>query len=380
MTTSTDDGLRRLTPAEFRDVIGHFASGVTVITTLYDGEPYGTTASAVSSLSLEPPMLLICMNKQSSTGQAISAARRFAVNILAEDQPDAALRFAGKGKDKFTGVKMVTGGRGEPLLRDALATLECQVVQEVTGGTHWVFLAAVERASARAGTPLAYFRGQFGRLELGHDETALREIRTRVLSREIPVSEPLDLADLAERLAVPRGSVYHALAKLAGEGLVTRDAEGAFVVAPVTFEAVQDALQSRAAIEMGVAAERAGRLKPEELAGFRRLLEEMRAVRESDEETWVRALTAFLEYGVRLAGNGTLLDAYRRINIPAIILNLRSRSLLPNLPARDVGDHAALVDAYAAGDSAAAFAAIRRRTDLAISGVRKEIVSVGGQI
>src|ERR1700674_171452 len=96
--------VRNLTPEEFRDVIGRFASGVTVITTVHDGIPYGTTASAVRSLSLEPPMLLICMNQQSSTGQAIAAAGHFAVNILAEEQPDAAARFATKSPDKFHGI------------------------------------------------------------------------------------------------------------------------------------------------------------------------------------------------------------------------------------------------------------------------------------
>src|ERR1700736_5661352 len=100
------DELRRLTPEEFRDVIGHFASGVTVITASHDGEYKGTTASAVSSLSLEPPMVLICLNKESSTARAVAAAGRFAVNILGEDQADEAMRFAKRAAtgDKFTGV------------------------------------------------------------------------------------------------------------------------------------------------------------------------------------------------------------------------------------------------------------------------------------
>src|SRR5437870_9520643 len=85
---------RTLTSDEFRDVISHFASGVTVITALQDGRPFGTTASAVASLSLEPPMLLICMNKQSDTGRAVARSKRFGVNILGADQVDLARRFA----------------------------------------------------------------------------------------------------------------------------------------------------------------------------------------------------------------------------------------------------------------------------------------------
>src|SRR4029079_18526366 len=125
---------RSLTSDEFRDVISHFASGVTVITALHDGRSYGTTASAVTSLSLEPPMLLICMNKQSETGRAVALSKRFGVNILGADQADLAERFAQKGGDKFAGVAVTPGKWGEPLFDDALATLECRGDDETIGG------------------------------------------------------------------------------------------------------------------------------------------------------------------------------------------------------------------------------------------------------
>lgn len=154
---------------QFRDVIGHFATGVTVITAVDAEEQYGTTASAISSLSLEPPMLLICMDRQSTTGAAVGRVRRFAVNILNEHQDDLARRFATKAERKFDGVRLLAGRYGEPLLADALAHVECHVVEEVSGGSHTVFLAEVHRASASAGTPLAYYRGEFGRLKVGDD-------------------------------------------------------------------------------------------------------------------------------------------------------------------------------------------------------------------
>src|SRR4051812_8204517 len=94
----------QLSPEEFRDVIGHFASGVTVITVRQGDTSVGTTASAVCSLSLEPPMVLICMNRTSSTGQAVADVGEFAVNILSEDQAALAQRFATKASDKFNGV------------------------------------------------------------------------------------------------------------------------------------------------------------------------------------------------------------------------------------------------------------------------------------
>lgn len=162
--------LRSLTPEEFREVISHFASGVTVVTAMHEGRAFGTTASAVTSLSLEPPMLLICMNRESETGRAVAAAGHFAVNILGAGQIDLAKRFARKGGDKFAGVPVSSGHWGEPLFDEALATLECRVAEQTAVATHYVFMAEVVSGAARAGTPLAYFRGQFGRLELTTDQ------------------------------------------------------------------------------------------------------------------------------------------------------------------------------------------------------------------
>lgn len=159
-----DNRLQPLTPQAFRDVIGHFASGVTVITTRLDGVLHGTTASAVSSLSLEPPMLLIAMNRTSVTGKAVLESGAFAVNILGEGADELARRFAAKGEDKFDGVDVTLGDHGQPLLVDALAQLVCRVTQQVEVATHVVFLAEVHEATARPGAPLAYYRGKFGRL------------------------------------------------------------------------------------------------------------------------------------------------------------------------------------------------------------------------
>jgi flavin reductase (DIM6/NTAB) family NADH-FMN oxidoreductase RutF len=151
-----------LSAEEFREAIGHFASGVTVITALHGGQAFGTTASAVCSVSLEPPTLLVCMNRSSATGLAIDRSGRFAVNILTDRQADLAERFARRGGG-FDGVAVEPGRHGEPLLAEALATIECRVIERAAGGTHTVFIAAVDRASARSGaTPLAYFRGEFG--------------------------------------------------------------------------------------------------------------------------------------------------------------------------------------------------------------------------
>jgi 4-nitrophenol 2-monooxygenase / 4-nitrocatechol 4-monooxygenase, reductase component len=176
-----------------------------VITALHDGRPYGTTASAVTSLSLEPPMLLVCMNKQSETGRAVAQSKRFGVNILGADQVDLAERFAQKGGDKFAGVPVAPGKWGEPLFEEALATLECRVAEETTGGTHYVFLAEVESGAARGGVPLAYFRGEFGRLELTRDQLEHR-------AADASPDEDLRAADAAWHAAVQRGDLTAAIA------------------------------------------------------------------------------------------------------------------------------------------------------------------------
>jgi 4-nitrophenol 2-monooxygenase / 4-nitrocatechol 4-monooxygenase, reductase component len=197
---------RSLTSDEFREVISHFASGVTVITALHEGRPFGTTASAVTSLSLEPPMLLICMNKQSETGRAVAASGRFGVNVLGAHQVDLAERFAQKGGDKFAGISVTAGKWGEPLFDDALATLECRVAEETTGGTHHVFLAEVESGAARGGAPLAYFKGEFGRLELTRNQLEHRPANA--------LEDELRAADAELAAAIDRGDLTAALAAI----------------------------------------------------------------------------------------------------------------------------------------------------------------------
>jgi flavin reductase (DIM6/NTAB) family NADH-FMN oxidoreductase RutF len=159
----------------FRDTIGRFTTGVTVVSTTVNGENFGTTASAVSSLSMEPPMLLVCLNKSSETQRAILVAGRFAVNILDESQLAVAKRFATKSPSKFNDGEIVPGTSGVPLLMRALACLECRVTETVTGGTHTVFLAEVECAAGADGSPLTYYRGQFGRFESRAMSPASRE-------------------------------------------------------------------------------------------------------------------------------------------------------------------------------------------------------------
>ncbi|WP_042355594.1 flavin reductase family protein [Bacillus rubiinfantis] len=159
------ENLRLIDQDQFKHVIGHFSSGVSIITVRNSDVNYGITASAVSSVSVDPPMLLVCINKSTGTCHAIAREKTFTVNIMNNDQKELALKFARANTDKFNDVEFTYGELGNPLLSHTLATIECRVVEEVTGGTHSVFLAEVQTGKTTAGMPLVYYRGKFGNFE-----------------------------------------------------------------------------------------------------------------------------------------------------------------------------------------------------------------------
>ncbi len=148
----------------FREAISHFATGVTVITTIADGKPAGMTASAVASLSLDPVLLLVCIDNRLPTHEAIEASRCFVVNVLGEGQEALALQFARPSPDKFAGVALVPG-QELPVLRDAIAHFVCDVHERFPGGDHSIFTGLVRACGATPGKrPLVYFRSKFGGL------------------------------------------------------------------------------------------------------------------------------------------------------------------------------------------------------------------------
>jgi flavin reductase (DIM6/NTAB) family NADH-FMN oxidoreductase RutF len=152
-------------PLEFRRTLGCFATGVTVITvTDNEGKPRGLTANAFSSLSLDPPQILVCIDHRADTFPVISQAKTFAVNVLAEHQREISQRFAGKGEDKFEGVPYRTGDTGVPLLDGVLAVIECRVEQAHEAGDHTIFIGEVQRVEHTEGKPLLFFRGNYANL------------------------------------------------------------------------------------------------------------------------------------------------------------------------------------------------------------------------
>jgi flavin reductase (DIM6/NTAB) family NADH-FMN oxidoreductase RutF len=154
---------------DMRTVMGHFATGVCVVSTRRgDGSPVGTTVNAVTSVSLEPPLLLVCLAHDSETLAAVRASQRFAVSILAEDQREHSTRFAAKGeRARAQEVELVEHDPGLPCLPQALATLACSVSAIHRGGDHMIVIGeALSMSSAQDDVaPLLFFRGSYSRLE-----------------------------------------------------------------------------------------------------------------------------------------------------------------------------------------------------------------------
>lgn len=156
---------------EYRNAISRFLTGVTVVTARHAGVDHGITASAVCSVTLEPPTLLVCLNRQSATCHAVIGSGYFCVNVLAEDQLPLARLFSSKSADKFAefaamnGATPTYGPSGSPRLPGILATLDCRVTQHTDVGTHRIFFGEVLGTTATEGDPLGYFRGQFTTLQ-----------------------------------------------------------------------------------------------------------------------------------------------------------------------------------------------------------------------
>jgi flavin reductase (DIM6/NTAB) family NADH-FMN oxidoreductase RutF len=149
-------------PRELRNVMGHFATGVTVITTRdTDGKPFGLTANAFSSLSLDPPLVLICVDKKVDCYACFEQSKVFVVNFLGEEQEDLSRRFATKGIEKFEGVAVRQGDLGVPLLEGAIGHIECKLISGYDGGDHTIYVGEVQGATASGDRPLLFFKGKY---------------------------------------------------------------------------------------------------------------------------------------------------------------------------------------------------------------------------
>lgn len=151
--------------AEFRRILGHWASGVSIVTTrTRDGRACGLTANSVASLSLDPLLVLVCVEKNADTHDCIRSAGAFAINVLTSEGERMARRFAAWEIDrKFDGLAYHEEQTGSPVLDEALAWVDCRLHAEYDGGDHTIFVGEVLAGDATDGTPLLYYRGGYGR-------------------------------------------------------------------------------------------------------------------------------------------------------------------------------------------------------------------------
>ena len=158
MTVSVDD---------FKKALQLWASGVAVVTT--SSEKFGIqgmTVTAFSSVSINPPQILVCINDSADTGVGIHESKYFAVNVLKSDQQDLSNQFAGGSnqQQRFENTDWKAGITGAPILNNSLMSLDCKVVEKVLAGTHWIIIGEVQECVCRSGDPLLYYRGAYRQL------------------------------------------------------------------------------------------------------------------------------------------------------------------------------------------------------------------------
>jgi flavin reductase (DIM6/NTAB) family NADH-FMN oxidoreductase RutF len=164
-----------ISPAQFRKALGSFATGVTVITVDYEGTVNGMTANAFASVSLDPLLVLVCVNHRARTHAHLHATKRFGVNVLAEDQRAISEYYARpmpthEEAEEQAGARFDRTAHGTPVLHGALAYLECRLHTAQDAGDHTIFIAEVEDVVVREGDPLLYFRGKYR--EIGEENRA----------------------------------------------------------------------------------------------------------------------------------------------------------------------------------------------------------------
>lgn len=151
-------------PEEYRAVMRNLVAGVTVVTTRLEDKPSGMTATSFTSVSLEPMLVQVSLDRDSRTHDAIQASGKFAINILAADQEDIARHFSTAGVDRFQVCELRNGVTGMPLIVGAIGHLECSVVEETEGGDHTIFIGEVIHVDTDDRPPLLYFQGEYRRL------------------------------------------------------------------------------------------------------------------------------------------------------------------------------------------------------------------------
>ena len=149
---------------EQRRIMGLFATGVTVVSTQHDQQTWGMTANAITSLSLDPPLILVAVQRESQTHEKLKQAGCFAVNILSTDQEEISNRFAFEGPKDFSDLDFTTDVTGAPILSGTLGYVDCRLKEILPGGDHDIFIGEIVAGNSSEGQPLLYYQGKYTRL------------------------------------------------------------------------------------------------------------------------------------------------------------------------------------------------------------------------
>jgi flavin reductase (DIM6/NTAB) family NADH-FMN oxidoreductase RutF/DNA-binding GntR family transcriptional regulator len=351
---------------EFRHIVGHLASGVTVVTTSAGDRSFGMTASSVTSLSLDPPMMLACLNLKVPTAEAVVSAGRFGINVLGSGQEVLAGQFAVPSDDKFKGVPVDTSDDGIPLLRDAHAQIECKVVSTVDIATHRIIIGEVVSARASTGKPLTYYRGGFGRFQHVEDELAYDAVRALILSGEWRSGRREGEA-VAEQLGIEESAAFYALTRLSGEGIVEWESGSGYAVTESSVRVAREAIDARSIIERGVIEDFLAGASQAELARVTQSFDAMAALMVGDVLTdpaafW-EANFAYHRSIVELAQNASLTAAFDRLHLTQVMARLQGDTAQSSHSFIDVQRR--LLDALLTQDVVAAVEAVRDYSALA---------------
>ena len=372
---------KALTADVLHRIVGLLTRGVTVVTARVDGRDHGVTASSVTSLSLEPPVMLVCVNPAVPTAAAIVRSGRYTANVLGQTHGDLAYHFASPGPHSFADVAIERGAGDVPLIAEAVASLECEVIEEIVGGSISVFLGHVTSASVRDGAPLAPFRGGFGRFEFERNDRAYERARDMVLSRVFAAGQIISIDELADCLDGDRTQAFYALTRLTADGLIRRDSDRGYVVAPFDVRTSDETFEARLAIELGVIERVVGQVDAWQLAVARGHLETMTHHLVDDHfddfKAYVDANRAFHEAIVALASSPLLIAAFGSLRIEDVMM--RSFGTTARSSAAFLAIQRDLLVALETADAAAARAAARAYCDLAKARTRQLLALTGGQ-
>jgi flavin reductase len=147
-----------------RQIMGHFATGVTVVTTDGEAGSHGMTANAFASLSLDPPLVMVAVDKRAAMLEFLKTNRCFAVSILRRDQEEISRRFARPGPKDFSDLNITTSATGSPILADGIAFIDCRVYEILPGGDHEIFIGEILTGDHQGGDPLLFYAGSYRRL------------------------------------------------------------------------------------------------------------------------------------------------------------------------------------------------------------------------